>query len=805
MVMHTAQVKAVNFENIPQELKDIPNWLMWKAERTSKGDYTKKPYSTRQALENGIEKPARWSDKNIWMTFTEVVEAYQTGNYTGIGFMLSNDNDIYALDIDGTTKHDLFTFFKDSTYCEFSPSGNGIHAYFKADKPKAFNPKPEGELELYAQDRFITITGHKCSTVGEIEEHNDTADYIIDQHFKKTEKEAPAVANNPELAEKVGKSSLTPSEVVQKATKDSRRGKDIELILNGDWESATDSKGNGFPSQSEADQSLMNTLAFYSAGDTAVMYEAWCNSNAYRKEKDHVNGGIGKTIEKAVSSLTSVYDPNYRSELNYTININNMLSGEALKKKLFEIRKQEKENMLAVWEAEGKNGRKPSVISPLRCAYLLSEQIPFILFDMEENTKLAMYLPNEGIYTRNEDHIKRIISWLEPHHNEQKAKEIIYHIKNQANVKEKTNVRHLIPVKNGVFNLKTKKLEPFSPEYVFTTKINTDYVENPEKPVIDGWDIEEWLEEIACNDSEIKHLLWQVINDSLNGNYTRKKAIFLKGFGNNGKGTFQELLTNLIGSHNVASLKVNEFDKPFRLSVLEGKTAVIGDDVQAGVYVDESSNFNSVATGDRVSVEFKNKQPYETYFRCTVIQSTNEMPRFKNKTEGTLRRVLIVPFNADFNGKKENFKIKEEYIKDEKVLQYVLYKAINMDFERFDIPKASQLELETFKADNDPVYEFKVNVFDEWNAPKIPKYMVYGFYKHFCEVNGYKPLSERKFHKELKMHLGKEWNTDTTARFNWEDLIKHVGDLDRNNINVEFPVQKKTYKSYENTRLSIVN
>src|SRR5699024_5110592 len=289
-----------------------------------------------------------------------------------------------------------------------------------------------------------------------------------------------------------------------------------------------------------------------------------------------------------------------------------------------------------------------------------------------------------------------------------------------------------------VFNLKTKTLEPFSPEYVFTTKISTPYIENPVNPVIDGWDVENWLNSIACEDSEIETLLWQVINDSLNGNYSRKKTIFLIGGGNNGKGTFQELVTNLIGFRNVATLKVNEFDEDFKLSELEGKTVVIGDDVPAGVYIDDSSNFNSVVTGDRVLVNVKNKPMYSTVFKCGVIQSTNGMPKFRNKTDGTIRRLVIVPFNANFNGGKENFKIKDKYIRDEKVLQYVLHKAINMDFETFDIPEASRKELEVFKQDNDPVLDFKMSVFDEWNIKKVPKRIVYEFYKKFCNENGYK-------------------------------------------------------------------
>ena len=193
---------------------------------------------------------------------------------------------------------------------------------------------------------------------------------------------------------------------------------------------------------------------------------------------------------------------------------------------------------------------------------------------------------------------------------------------------------------------------------------------------------------------------------------------------------------NLIGMKNIATLKVNEFDERFRLSVLEGKTAVIGDDVPANVYIDDSSNFNSVVTGDMVSVEFKNKPIYNTVFRCSVIQSTNGMPKFKNKTNGTIRRIVIVPFQADFNGKTENFKIKDEYIKDERVLQFVLYRAINMDFETFDIPKVSLQELEVFKQDNDPVLDFKLSIFDEWGIQEVPKYIVYGFYKSFVWTTG---------------------------------------------------------------------
>lgn len=261
----------------------------------------------------------------------------------------------------------------------------------------------------------------------------------------------------------------------------------------------------------------------------------------------------------------------------------------------------------------------------------------------------------------------------------------------------------------------------------------------------------------------------------MNGNYTRKKAIFLVGDGNNAKGTFQVMLSNLIGFDNVASLKVNEFDHDFKLGVLEGKTLVIGDDVPVGVNIEDSSNFNSVVTGDSVLVNIKNKQPFRTVYRCTVIQSTNGMPRFKNKTGGTNRRLLIVPFNADFNGEKENPDIKEKYLNDKKVLEYILYKAINLDFKKFIIPQVSAKMLEEYKQDNDPVYDFKVVEFDTWNVDKVAQVVVYYRYKLFCENSGYRPLSERKFYKTFEQHLSKKWKKDRARYYSVADLQNKVG------------------------------
>lgn len=50
---------------------------------------------------------------------------------------------------------------------------------------------------------------------------------------------------------------------------------------------------------------------------------------------------------------------------------------------------------------------------------------------------------------------------------------------------------------------------------------------------------DKWLATLTCGDEELVTLLWQVMNEAINPNRTRKKMVLLVGDGNNGKGLFK--------------------------------------------------------------------------------------------------------------------------------------------------------------------------------------------------------------------------------------------------------------------------
>ena len=132
--------------------------------------------------------------------------------------------------------------------------------------------------------------------------------------------------------------------------------------------------------------------------------------------------------------------------------------------------------------------------------------------------------------------------------------------------------------------------------------------------------------------------------------------------------------------------------------------------------------------------------------------------------------MLIVPFNKSYTTETDNWKIKDDYIKRHEVLEYVLKKALSLNFDRFIEPKATQELLEEFKISNDTVLAFVSTDFQEFVSDFLPTTFITAYYQAWCEVEGVKPFSKREFELKLPDHIKDEWGKATkrprTAGFN---------------------------------------
>ena len=183
-----------------------------------------------------------------------------------------------------------------------------------------------------------------------------------------------------------------------------------------------------------------------------------------------------------------------------------------------------------------------------------------------------------------------------------------------------------------MFDYETKMLLGFDPEWVFASKIGTDYNENAKNVFIhndeDGtdWDFDSWLEELS-DEPEAPKLLWQIIGAAVRPNTAwNQAAFFYSTKGNNGKGTLCELIRGVVGKRNCCSLSLDSLGREFMLTPLLKASAIITDENNVGEYLERTANLKAIITGDALNINIKHRDPVSYTFRGFMIQCLNDGP-----------------------------------------------------------------------------------------------------------------------------------------------------------------------------------
>ncbi len=363
----------------------------------------------------------------------------------------------------------------------------------------------------------------------------------------------------------------------------------------------------------------------------------------------------------------------------------------------------------------------------------------------ERSTLLAVYMEygkEEGLYhfDISDTAIKKMINQYSFSAKKNDQNEVLNYLRVHAPVKKRNSDCDLIAVKNGIFDFRRKVLIPFSSDYVFTTKLKVNYNPNAVNVIIhnsdDGtdWDFDSWIMEVA-DDKEIAEVLMQVISASVRPKVPFNKAVFFYSRkGNNGKGTICQLIRNLWGAENCCSLSVADFDKDFMLTPILNASVVLGDENPVGYTLDNADKFKQCITHDPVEINIKFQQPKKYTFWGLIIECINEILRFKDKTGSMARRELIIPFSKSFTGAERKY-IKTDYIARTEVLEYVLFKALNMNFYDFSEPQACKEALIDQREMNDPIRQFWVEVKDQFVWELLPREFLYDLFKSWVKKN----------------------------------------------------------------------
>lgn len=336
--------------------------------------------------------------------------------------------------------------------------------------------------------------------------------------------------------------------------------------------------------------------------------------------------------------------------------------------------------------------------------------------------------------------------------------EVVFHIRESVRMITPTENADIVALKNGIFNLRTKEFSEFSPEVVLTTKCEVAWNENATtSPVIDGWTIDSWIREIADGDPEIEALLWQVVAALFRPGHAFSKAVILMSeSGSNGKGSFLELLRNLVGASRVATPSIYDFGGQFLPIQLIDCFAVLSDESDVGGYLGRAAMLKLWLDHNWVTMDRKGRDTVNIKARGLSVFCLNELPGSKDKSESLYRRFLPVPFRRRYMGEARNPLIKTDYLARREVLEYVAHKALMMPiFDSFSEPAASVALLEDIRVENDPVRQFAEKFLGEVVWDLLPWNFLYALYSAWMrrEVPSGRAVSARQFTHKLTAYV----------------------------------------------------
>lgn len=379
--------------------------------------------------------------------------------------------------------------------------------------------------------------------------------------------------------------------------------------------------------------------------------------------------------------------------------------------------------------------------------------------------EVRVYQPvgaHEGLWLSDDSAVRALVFEFDQDIPDHKMKEVLGKLYDSVDRVEKTSNRDLIPCKSRVFDFTTKTQRSYDPEIdVFTSKLAVDCpLTKPNEPLrllSDGtpWTFSDWLADLfepLKDRDEVAETVWEVISAAMRpGVRWNRAAFFHSTRGESGKGTLVEMIQNLFGEGSSAycSIPLDQWGGPgndFKLEPLLTALAVLVDENQVGEHLAFMAAFKAAVTGDRLAINRKNLRVLTIRFQGFIIQCVNALPSTKDKSGSFSRRQLFVPFPKSFTGSAFP-EIKEGFLRDPDVLEFVLWRALHMTHYTLSEPKSCRALKEEAKTRNDLVHEFFAEVRKYFVWDLLPFSFLHRLFDawRLRENPGSKPLSKQTF------------------------------------------------------------
>lgn len=624
------------YEHIPRELRELPRWVCWQGapDPGRPGKLRKTPIDPRTG------GPAQSNNPGTWCGFDAALAA--APRYSGLGFMLGDgyfgvDLDDCASDLeaylDGDRDNLVAEFIHTlGSYAEISQSGKGLHIICKGELPP--RGRRRGPVEMYDSGRYFIMTGHVLGGYRGIADGTQAIRALHEKYIGSGAEPQPRFAEPPAL-------SLSDGEVVARASR-SRQGQLFQDLMAGRWESY-------FTSQSEADLSLCNLLAFWTGRDAAQMDRLFRASGLMRDKWDRRQAGstYGQlTLDKAIRGCAEAYRP----APAYRITIGRSQRPQPPKRYTFD---------------DTGNAQRLIDAYPGVLRYCFPDK-EWLYYDTRKWRR-----DETGVIRRRADEViehmggqlQVYLDHASPEAAPEVEKQFHKHVRASRSNRAKTamiqEAQHRAPIlpaeldrhvdklntPNGVLDLKTGVLEAHDPALLLSKMTHVEYLDKMECPL---W--RAFLDDIFDHDGALIAYVQTAVGYSLTGHTSEQCAFFCYGAGRNGKSTFLDTLSAILGDYAVNIQPDTLMVRPAGavnsdIARLKGARFVTSTEPNEGVRLNEGL-VKQLTGGDRVTARRLYREEFEFTPEFKLWMATNHKPIIRGTDVGIWRRIHLIPFTV---------------------------------------------------------------------------------------------------------------------------------------------------------------
>jgi len=232
----------------------------------------------------------------------------------------------------------------------------------------------------------------------------------------------------------------------------------------------------------------------------------------------------------------------------------------------------------------------------------------------------------------------------------------------------KTTHIYLVPVQNGILDIRNRTIQPFNPEMIFFNKLPVIYDPSAICP-----QIEKFLGEVLSYEEDVK-VIYELGGFALVNEYTYEKAFMFVGNGRNGKDKTLELFKRIIGIENCSAITLNSLKaQDSSVSELFSKKINLAGDI-SNKDLQDTSMFKALTGRSLISGKRKYYTDivFENYSK--FVFACNELPMVYDMSKGFWDRWVLLEFPFTFITQEEFDKSEDQTllkIKDPNIISKI--------------------------------------------------------------------------------------------------------------------------------------